>query len=64
MSPRTLTKVEELAGKNHYWTRSFVINRLLTALMDYADEDELYTLMRFMRWYANDVKISIKISIV
>lgn len=52
IDPETLKKVDALAEKHFYWKRNFIINSLLTAVVDAMDDKTLYDMIRYNRlWY-------------
>lgn len=59
MSPATLDKVEKLAAGARYWKRSTIINNIVTAVVDNADEKDILNLICY--WPHGSVKLKISV---
>lgn len=46
IDPETLKKIEEFCAKHRYWTRNFVIDRILYAVLEDFDEKDIYDMVR------------------
>lgn len=62
MSKETLAKVEKLAENSRYWRRSTIINNIVTAVVDNADEKDIMRLVRYREHGGNKLKISVEAS--
>lgn len=49
IDPVTLQKIDDFCKKHYYWTRNYVINYLLGAVVDGMDDDTLYEMVRYSR---------------
>lgn len=56
----TLEKIEDIAIRSHYWTRSAVINCALTSLFFNAKDEDLMKLVRWWKHSSNKLEISVK----
>lgn len=45
----TLQKIDALASSTLYWKRNTIINGILTAVLDCADSNGIYDLVRYHR---------------
>lgn len=50
IDPETLRKIEEFSKKHNYWTRNFVIDRVLNAVFKDLDEKDIYDMVRRPDW--------------
>ena len=62
MSPATLEKVENLTIVSHYWKKSTVINNIVQAIVDNADEKDIMKLVRYWPHGSEKLKISVEAS--
>lgn len=62
MYPETLQKLNELALRKRYWTRSTIVNNIVTAIIDNADEKDIMELMQYWPHGSTKLKISVEAS--
>lgn len=62
MSPSTIEKVDKLAVSLFNWERSTIINNIVTAIVNNADENDIYDLVWYVPHGSQKLKISVEVS--
>lgn len=50
IDPETLAKIEAFNVKQRYWTRNYIIDRVLYAVFKDFDEKDIYDMVRRPHW--------------
>lgn len=50
IDPETLAKIEAFNEKQRYWTRNYIIDRVLYAVFKDFDEKDIYDMVRRPHW--------------
>lgn len=53
----TIDELDRLAAQNYYWKRNAIIEQLLRKMLDYANEETLWTIIRAPRYATKTQKI-------
>ena len=61
IDPETMDKIEAFKTKYQYWTRNYIIDKILFAVMKDFDEKDIYDMVRRSRWTMCDILAKYKI---
>lgn len=50
IDPETLKKIEAFNEKQKYWTRNYIIDKILYAVFEDFDEKDIYDMVRRPHW--------------
>lgn len=50
IDPETINKIEAFNTKYQYWTRNYIIDKILYAVMRDFDDKDIYDMVRRSRW--------------
>jgi len=50
IDPETIKKIEAFCEKHKYWTRNYIIDNILYAVLNDFDEKDIYDMVRRPHW--------------
>lgn len=62
IEPETLAKIDELAKRHGYYTRSAIINRLLANVLNCSDKDTLWRMLSTYNAHQIGYEVSFKVN--
>lgn len=51
IDPETLRALDKFQERHYYWKRNTIINGILSAVVECFDNDAIYDMVRFSRYY-------------
>lgn len=55
IDPETINKIEAFSKKYKYWTRNYIIDKILYAVLKDFDEKDIYDMVRRPHWTVRSV---------